>query len=120
MKFLFVEYPKCSTCKKAKKWLEDNQVEFEDRNIVTQCPTKAELRNWIQQSKLDIQKFFNTSGIVYKELKLKEKLKQMSDEKKLELLASNGMLIKRPILIGDGEVVNGFKEEEWKKMINGR
>ena len=113
MKNLFIEYPKCSTCKKAKKWLEDNNIEFKDRNIVEETPTVKELTEWIKRSGLDIRKWFNTSGLKYKELNLKEKLNNMSDQKKIELLASDGMLIKRPVLVSDKEILTGFKEDKW-------
>lgn len=117
MKNIFIEYPKCSTCIKAKKWLTENGVEFEDRNIVTETPTQEELKEWIKISKKDIKKWFNTSGLKYKELNLKEKLPNMSDEEKIQLLASDGMLIKRPLFIADGEIYIGFKEEIWKDII---
>lgn len=116
MKNLFIEYPKCSTCKKAKKWLETNNIEFEDRHIVEQVPTIEELKTWIDLSKVDLKKWFNTSGLKYKELKLKEKLQSMSDNEKIKLLASDGMLIKRPLLISDKGIFIGFKEGEWKKL----
>lgn len=117
MKYLFVEYPKCSTCQKAKAWLENKKIEFEDRNIVENTPTFEELSNWISKSGLEIKKFFNTSGLVYKNTNLKEKLDIMTDKQKIELLASNGMLIKRPLLIGESFVLVGFKEEIWKKSL---
>lgn len=113
MKNMFIEYPKCSTCKKAKKWLEENNIEFEDRNIVEETPTQRELTEWIERSGLDIRKWFNTSGLKYKELNLKEKLLNMSDKEKIELLASNGMLIKRPVLVSDKGIFIGFKEDKW-------
>lgn len=116
MKNIFIQYPKCSTCQKAKKWLETNNIEFQDRNIITETPTIQELNKWITKSGKDIKKWFNTSGLKYKELNLKEKLNTMTDEEKIELLASNGMLIKRPILISDKVVFVGFKEEEWKSL----
>lgn len=116
MKNIFIQYPKCSTCQKAKKWLETNNIEFQDRNIITETPTIQELNKWITKSGKDIKKWFNTSGLKYKELNLKEKLNTMTDEEKIELLASNGMLIKRPILISDKGVFVGFKEEEWKAL----
>ena len=116
MKNLFIEYPKCSTCKKAKKWLETNNIEFEDRHIVEQVPTIEELKTWIDLSKVDLKKWFNTSGLKYKELKLKEKLQSMSDNEKIKLLASDGMLIKRPLLISNKGIFIGFKEDEWKKL----
>lgn len=113
MKNIFIQYPKCSTCKKAKKWLEENSIEFEERNIVTETPTEEELIQWIQKSGQDIKKWFNTSGLKYKELNLKDKLINMTYKEKIELLASDGMLIKRPILITDKEILIGFKEEKW-------
>ena len=116
MKNIFIEYPKCSTCKKAKKWLEENDVEFVDRNIVEETPTIKELTGWIKESGQDIKKWFNTSGLKYKELNLKEKLLTMSDKEKIELLASDGMLIKRPLLILDNGILIGFKEENWKTL----
>ncbi len=116
MKNLFIGYPKCSTCQKAKKFLEENNVHFEERHIVEETPTKEELKQWIQQSGLEIKKFFNTSGLKYKELNLKEKLPMMSMEEKIELLASNGMLIKRPLFITDKKVLIGFKEKEWREI----
>ena len=113
---LFIEYPKCSTCKKAKKWLTDNNIEFKDRNIVENTPTEKELKKWITESKKDIKKFFNTSGLKYKELNLKEKLPEMTDSEKIQLLASDGMLIKRPLLINDKIILVGFKEKEWEVL----
>ena len=114
---LFIEYPKCSTCKKAKKWLTVNEIEFQDRNIVENTPTKEELKKWIIESKKDIKKFFNTSGLKYKELNLKEKLPNMTDSEKIELLSSDGMLIKRPLLISDNNILIGFKEKEWQEAL---
>ena len=114
MKNMFIEYPKCSTCKRAKKWLEENNIEFEDRNIIEETPTIKELTHWIKESQLDIKKWFNTSGLKYKELNLKEKLLYMSDKEKIELLASDGMLIKRPVLVSDKGIFIGFKEDKWK------
>ncbi|MDY3767719.1 MAG: arsenate reductase family protein [Lachnospiraceae bacterium] len=112
-----IEYPKCSTCQKAKKWLTDHQVEFEDRHIVEQNPTAEELKVWIERSGLPIQKFFNTSGMKYKELGLKEKRKTMSEEEQIALLATDGMLVKRPLLVGENFVVSGFKEKEWSDKL---
>lgn len=114
MQNLFLWYPKCTTCQKAKKWLEENNIEFEERHIVENNPSKKELEKWIKQSDYDIKRFFNTSGLKYKELNLKEKLSQMSDDEKIELLSSNGMLVKRPILITDEKILVGFKEKEWE------
>ncbi len=113
MNNIFIEYPKCSTCKKAKKWLEENNIEFLDRNIVKETPTVEELSKWIERSGLDIKKWFNTSGLKYKELNLKDKLINMSYQEKIELLASDGMLIKRPLLISDKGIFTGFKEDGW-------
>ena len=110
---LFIEYPKCSTCKKAKKYLEEHGIEFEDRHIVEDNPTKEELAEWIRISGKPIKKFFNTSGMKYRELGLKDKLPEMSEEEQIELLASDGMLVKRPLLIDGEMVLAGFKEAEW-------
>lgn len=110
---LFIEYPKCSTCKKAKKYLEEHGIEFEDRHIVEENPTKEELAEWIRISGKSVKKFFNTSGMKYRELGLKDKLPQMSEEEQIELLASDGMLVKRPLLIDGEMVLTGFKEAEW-------
>ena len=110
---LFIEYPKCSTCKKAKKYLEEHGIEFEDRHIVEENPTKEELAEWIRISGKPVKKFFNTSGMKYRERGLKDKLPQMSEEKQIELLASDGMLVKRPLLIDGEMVLTGFKEAEW-------
>lgn len=114
---LFVEYPKCSTCQKAKKWLQERSVDFEDRHIVEDNPTLEELTAWHKKSGLPLKRFFNTSGLKYKELNLKEKLPQMSEEEQLALLATDGMLVKRPILITDETVLTGFKEAEWEKAL---
>ena len=114
MSRLFLEYPKCSTCRKAKKYLEENGVEFVDRHIVETNPTAEELKEWIAKSGLPVKKFFNTSGKLYKEMGLKDKLASMSDEEQIELLASNGMIVKRPLIIEEGRVLVGFKEAEWK------
>lgn len=117
MKYLFIQYPKCSTCQKAKKWLEENNVDYVARHIVEECPTVQELEGWIKRSGKSINQFFNTSGLVYRELNLKEKLPHLSDKEKIQLLASNGMLIKRPLLIGDNRVINGFRKNEWEEVI---
>ncbi len=116
MKNLFIEYPKCSTCQKAKKWLDENNIEYVDRNIVTETPTKDELKKWIPKSGLDVRKFFNTSGMKYRELNIKEKIKDMSEDEIYELLASDGMLIKRPLFISDTLFLKGFKEKEWEQI----
>ena len=117
MKNLFIEYPKCSTCQKAKKWLESNNIEFTDRHIIEKNPTEEELTKWIKQSKKDIKKWFNTSGMKYKELNLKDKLVDMSEEDKIKLLASDGMLIKRPILVTEKDILIGFREAEWEESL---
>lgn len=117
MKNLLIWYPKCSTCQKAKKYLQDNQISFEERHIVEETPTKEELKRWLEQSGIEIKKFFNTSGLKYKELNLKEKLANMTEKEKIELLASNGMLIKRPLFITDKSILIGFKEKEWREKI---
>ena len=110
---LFIEYPKCSTCKKAKKHLEELGVSFEDRHIVEENPTKEELTEWISVSGYPVKKFFNTSGMKYRELGLKDRLPQMTDEEKIELLETDGMLVKRPLLIDGDRILVGFKEAEW-------
>ncbi len=114
---LFIEYPKCSTCRNAKKWLEDHKIEFVDRHIIENNPTEEELTKWIKESKKDIKKWFNTSGMKYKELNLKDKLVNMSEKEKIKILASDGMLIKRPILITDKGVLVGFREAEWEESF---
>lgn len=114
---LFLEYPKCSTCRKAKKWLETYQIEFEDRHIAEQRPTETELRCWHKLSGLPLKKFFNTSGMKYRELGLKDKLAQMSEDEMFALLETDGMLVKRPLVIGDDFVLVGFKEEQWKEKL---
>lgn len=115
---LFIEYPKCSTCQKAKKWLQGHAVEFEDRHIVEQPPTVEELKLWIPRSGLPIKRFFNTSGLKYKEMGLKDKLPQLSNEEQLAILASDGMLVKRPLLVMEDRVIPGFKEKEWEEVLN--
>lgn len=114
---LFIEYPKCSTCQKAGKWLEAKGAEFERRNIVEDNPTKEELKAWHQKSGLPLKRFFNTSGMKYRELELKDRLKEMSEEEQYELLATDGMLVKRPILVGEDFAIPGFKEKEWAEKI---
>lgn len=114
---LFIEYPKCTTCKKAKKYLDSNNKKYNDRNIKDNNPTMEELTNWINKYKIDVKKLFNTSGIKYRELCLKEKLPNMTDEEKIKLLASDGMLVKRPLLITDKYIIIGFKENEYKEKI---
>ena len=114
---LFVEYPKCSTCKKAKKWLDDNGLSYEDRHIKEDNPTEEELRLWIEKSGLPIKKFFNTSGMKYKELDLKNKLPSMTQEEQIKLLASDGMLVKRPIVVCGDTVLVGFRQEDWEQKL---
>ncbi|WBX58678.1 arsenate reductase family protein [Ruminococcus sp. FMB-CY1] len=114
---LFLEYPKCSTCKKAKNFLDSKGADYEDRHIVENNPTAEELKQWHEMSGLDIKKFFNTSGMLYKSMNLKDKLPQMSLEEKYQLLATDGMLVKRPILINGDKVLTGFKEAEWEDII---
>ena len=113
---LFVCYPKCTTCQKARKWLEKNGVAFEERHIKEENPTKKELKQWHKQSGLPLRKFFNTSGMLYRELQLKDKLPNMSEEEMFDLLASDGMLVKRPLLITDDAVLVGFKQAEWEVL----
>ena len=114
---LFLEYPKFSTCKKAKNWLESNGVEFEDRHIVENNPTADELKAWYEKSGFPLKKFFNTSGLKYKELGLKDKLPDMTEEEQINLLATDGMLVKRPLVIGDDFVLIGFKEAQWAEKL---
>ncbi len=111
----FICYPKCTTCQKAKKWLDDNGIKYELRDIKLDNPTLEELTSWYQKSGLPLKRFFNTSGLLYKSLDLKNKLPQMSESEMLELLATDGMIVKRPLLIGDDFVLVGFKEAEWNK-----
>ena len=113
----FICYPKCTTCLKAKKWLDDNNIEYELRDIKTDNPTFEELCEWYSKSGLDIKKFFNTSGLLYKSMNLKEKLPEMSEEEKLRLLSTDGMLVKRPLLIGDGFVLTGFRQNDWENAV---
>lgn len=114
---LFLEYPKCSTCKKAKKWLDEHQVAYDDRHIVEENPTFEELKDWYGRSGMPLKKFFNTSGMLYKEMKLKDKLPNMSEEEQLQLLATNGMLVKRPLIVDGNTVITGFKEAEWTEKL---
>ena len=113
---LFLEYPPCSTCQKAKKWLDANGIAYEDRHIKENRPTYEELKAWYEKSGLPLKKFFNTSGLLYKSLNLKEKLPTMSEEEQLQLLATDGMLVKRPIAIKGNVILTGFKEAEWEKL----
>lgn len=116
---LFVCYPKCSTCMKAKKWLEERGMEYELRDIRTDNPTAEELKVWREKSGLPLKRFFNTSGNLYKEMKLKDRLPDMSEEEQIELLATDGMLVKRPILVGKDTVLVGFREKEWEENYRG-
>ena len=113
----FICYPKCTTCQKAKKWLDDNKIEYEFRDIKLDNPTLDELTEWYKKSGLSLKKFFNTSGLLYKSLDLKNKIPTMTDDEMLKLLATDGMLVKRPLLIGDDFVLVGFKEAEWSEKI---
>lgn len=113
---LFIEYPKCSTCKKAKKWLDDHNITYTDRHIVEKNPTYDELKEWYIRSGLPLKKFFNTSGMLYKEQKLKDRLPEMSEDEQLQLLATNGMLVKRPLVVKDDCILVGFKEAEWEQL----
>lgn len=113
----FICYPKCTTCQKAKKWLDDNKIEYELRDIKEENPTFEELTVWYKQSGLPLKKFFNTSGLLYKSMKLKDKLPTMSEEEQLKLLATDGMLVKRPLVIGEDFVLVGFKESEWSEKL---
>ena len=115
---LFVCYPKCSTCKKARKWLEENGIAFDERDIKEDNPTRKELVKWHKQSGLPLRKFFNTSGMLYRDLQLKDKLPTMSEDEMYELLASNGMLVKRPLLVLDDTVLVGFREKEWAALLD--
>ncbi len=115
---LFVEYPKCSTCKKAKKWLEDKGIAFEDRHIVENNPTAEELKEWHKKSGLPLKRFFNTSGQIYRQNNIKDQLPSMSEEEQYALLATNGMLVKRPIIVGEDYVLVGFKEKEYEEKFS--
>lgn len=117
MSKLFVNYPKCSTCKRAEKFLKENNVEFVNRNIVEENPTAEELALWMDKSGLEPRKFFNTSGVLYREMNLKDKIKTMSKEEMIEILSTNGMLVKRPLLVTEDTVLIGFKEENYKEII---
>ena len=114
---LFLEYPSCTTCKKAKAWLQSKGLEFTARHIKEENPTAEELSIWQEKSGLELKKFFNTSGLVYKDLGLKDKLPTMTREEQLDLLASNGMLVKRPIVVTEDAVLVGFKEKDWEKLL---
>lgn len=115
---LFICYPKCSTCKKAKVWLDEHNITYETRHIVEENPTYEELKHWYEVSGLPLKKFFNTSGMLYKEHHLKDKLPTMSEEEQLKLLATNGMLVKRPLLVDGERVLIGFREKEWQEILS--
>ncbi|MDO4328419.1 MAG: arsenate reductase family protein [Lachnospiraceae bacterium] len=117
MKITVLCYKKCSTCQKALKWLDEQKITYEARPIKEENPTKEELRTWYQKSGLPLKKFFNTSGTLYKELSLKDKLPQMTEEEQLDLLATDGMLVKRPLVVAGDVVLTGFKEAEWKEKL---
>ena len=114
---LFICYPGCSTCKKAQKWLDENHIQYQIRDIKTDNPSYDELREWIGLSGLPIRRFFNTSGLLYRQLKLRDRLPSMSEEEQLELLAGDGMLVKRPILLGGGTLLVGFKPSQWEDTL---
>lgn len=118
MNVLFLEYPKCTTCQKAKKWLDDHGISYDDRHIKECNPTAAELKQWHEKSGQPLKKFFNTSGLVYKGLQLKEKLPTMSEEEQYAVLATDGMLVKRPLIITDDTVLIGFKQAEWENHFS--
>jgi arsenate reductase len=115
-RMLFLQYPPCNTCQKAKKWLDENGIPYTDRHIKTENPTYEELKAWYEKSGLPLKKFFNTSGLQYKALNLKEKLPQMSEEEQLQLLATDGMLVKRPLVVDGDVVLTGFKAEQWERL----
>ncbi len=117
MSYLLICYPKCSTCQRAKKWLEDNGVAYRERNIKQENPSKAEIAGWYARSKLSLKRFFNTSGLLYREHNLAKRLPLMNDEEQLDLLATDGMLVKRPILVGEDCVLVGFRESEWTDAL---
>ena len=115
---LFLEYPPCSTCKKAKKWLDDHNIPYTARHIKEENPSYEELKAWLDASNLPVKKFFNTSGLLYKSMNLKDKLPGMTTEEQLQLLATDGMLVKRPIIVTeDGRVLTGFKEKDWESLL---
>lgn len=116
---LFIQYPKCTTCQKAKKWLDAHNITYKDRHIVEENPSYDELKEWYEKSGLPLKRFFNTSGLLYKEMQLREKLPTMSEEEQLKLLATNGMLVKRPLIVEGDKVCTGFKEAEWAEMLLG-
>ncbi len=114
---LFVYYPRCSTCQKAKKWLDEHDIEYAERDIVKENPSYDDLKEWYEKSDLALKKFFNTSGKIYRENKIKDKLPDMSEDEQLKLLATDGMLVKRPVLVGDDFVLTGFRVKEWEEKL---
>lgn len=114
---LFICYPKCTTCQKAKSWLDNNNFKYSQRNIKEDNPSYDELKSWYEKSSLDIKKFFNTSGLLYKSMDLKNKLPNMTDDEKLRLLATDGMLVKRPIVVTDDTILVGFREKDWAEKL---
>lgn len=114
---LFIEYPKCTTCQKAKKWLDENGIKYESRHIKEDNPTYDELTEWYNRSGLPLKRFFNTSGMLYKSMGLKDKLDTMSEEEQLKLLATDGMLVKRPLIISDNMILTGFRQKEWEEKL---
>lgn len=114
---LFIQYPGCSTCRKAKKWLDAHNLAYTERHIAEDNPSYDELKEWYGKSGLPLKRFFNTSGVLYKDMKLKDKLPGMSEDEQLKLLATNGMLVKRPLMIDDNRVLTGFKEAEWEEGL---
>lgn len=117
VEMLFVYYPRCSTCQKAKKWLDENNLKYTERHIVEDNPTYEDLKDWYSRSGLPLKKFFNTSGLLYKDMKLKDKLPGMSEDEQIKLLATNGMLVKRPVVVDGNTVLLGFKEAEWAERL---
>ena len=114
---LFIHYPKCTTCQKAKKWLDENNIKYTERHIVENNPSYDELKQWHEKNGLELKRFFNTSGLMYKEMQLKNKLPEMSEEEQLRLLSTNGMLVKRPIVVCDETVLVGFREAQWTEQL---
>lgn len=114
---LFIEYPKCTTCQKAKKWLDENGFEYESRHIKENRPTYEELKKWYTESGMPLKKFFNTSGLLYKSMQLKDRLSEMSEEEQLRLLSTDGMLVKRPLIISEKAILTGFREKEWAEKL---
>lgn len=114
---LFIQYPKCTTCQKAKKWLDDNGIQYDSRHIKEENPTYEELKTWYEKSGLPLKKFFNTSGMLYRSMELKDKLPEMTEDEQLKLLATDGMLVKRPLIISDNAILTGFRVKEWEEKL---